>query len=82
MKKLLVLIILFTVVDKIESQTWINNGATWHYNYTAMGSTGFYKISYEKDTLIEDKKCEKLITLKYIFGINPNNELVLKMIDR
>ena len=40
------------------SQTFAPVGATWHYNYTEQGDTGFVKIESTHDTTILGKPCQ------------------------
>ena len=69
MKK--ILFVLFLSISTIaNSQVWISKDAVWHYDWSAIGSGGFIKIEYEKDTLINNKMCNKLVPITYVFGSN------------
>ena len=39
-----------------QGQTWIDTGATWHYEWSYL-FPAFDKIEYVGDTLIQDKDC-------------------------
>lgn len=68
--KLLVLVLLlFSISAKLVSQnTWFEKDAIWHYDYYSFWEgTGFEKITYSKDTIIQSKVCQKLIReVKYV----------------
>jgi hypothetical protein len=54
----------------LKSQIWIKPNAVWHYNYlepSSFSSFGFLKVEYLKDTLINAKNCQMLVTSKYQF---------------
>jgi len=65
MKKLASLL-LFLISISVQSQIWIDNGATWHYDWSGT-LPGFDKIEYVGDTIIQDKTCQKLLISSYMF---------------
>ncbi|MGB3946377.1 MAG: hypothetical protein WBM13_00210 [Bacteroidia bacterium] len=56
----------------LKAQTWCPAGATWHYEYNDIWSTGYYKIEYKNDTIIAGFSCRKMsktfYTYNYIFN--------------
>lgn len=59
------------------SQVWIDQGATWHYDYWGVAEEGFYKMENVGDTLIEGHLCQQIETKRYIFGMTgPNSGIV------
>lgn len=76
MKKVFIIIFLsFTFIA--NSQVWISKGAVWHYEWSGVGSGGFERIEYVKDTLIDNKLCNKLVPINYQFVATQNHEIVL-----
>lgn len=80
MKHLYIVLFLFTSTIS-NSQVWIQKGAVWHYAWSGVGSGGFIKIEYQKDTLINSKVCKKLLPLDYEFIANQYDQTVLLGID-
>ena len=75
MRKVLIIFFLsFSFVA--NSQVWINKGAIWHYEWSNVGFGGFERIEYVKDTLIENRLCNKLVPINYQFTTNQNHEIV------
>lgn len=58
-------------------QVWIDPGAVWHYDYWTIGSGGFLKMEYEKDTMIQGRTCQKIITHVYTFGMDQWGKIFL-----
>ncbi len=77
MKKLILIVCLAFFSYNSISQVWIEPGAEWHYDYWTVGSVGFIKYEYVKDTLIEGHSCQKIIGESYEFCHNQYNEIVL-----
>lgn len=63
------LTLLFSLLFSLPlfSQTWIGQGAEWHYYYTAIDGEGFIKINYTKDTVIQNQSCQMLEVEKHSF---------------
>ncbi len=76
-KKAILILTLISFPFIGTSQTWIETGATWHYNWSNISSGGFEKIEYIKDTLIDNKLCNKLTPVNYHFVYDQNNILHL-----
>ncbi|MBW6491335.1 MAG: T9SS type A sorting domain-containing protein [Lentimicrobium sp.] len=66
MKKLASLLI-FLIAFSAQGQIWIDNGATWHYDWSGT-LPGFDRIEYVGDTIIHDKTCQKLQISSYMFA--------------
>jgi hypothetical protein len=74
------MILTFGISFNVSSQVWIQPGAVWHYETISLGSVGFIKVEYEKDTIIANKLCNKLKAVNYVFGIlDPNGTFGLAM---
>jgi hypothetical protein len=58
------------------SPVWIRKGAVWHYDWWVPASGGFEKIEYVKDTLIDNKLCNKLVATAYEFTMNQNRDII------
>lgn len=69
----LVLIILPLLAN---SQTWIQKGSIWHYDYWNLGEVGFYKLNYDRDTMIEGHNCQIITDTIYKFYGSPNNTVI------
>lgn len=63
MKKIILFFALLLSIT-VKSQTWCAPGATWYYGYTIWQVTGFYKISYTGDTIINSNSCKILSKTK------------------
>jgi len=78
--KYLLMVLVIAISLNVSSQVWIKPGAVWHYGTMGMSYVGFIKAEYEKDTLIENKLCNKLTAINYVFGIiNPDGEFGLAL---
>ncbi len=75
MKKAIIILFFFFPFIA-NSQVWISNGAIWHYEWSGVGYGGFERIEYAKDTLIDNKLCNKLVPINYQFTYNQNHEIV------
>ena len=51
------------------AQTWVENNATWHYDYWNLSQGGFYKISHVGDTVITGQTCKRFDIEKHQFFI-------------
>ncbi len=81
MKRIFVLFILTSLtIVSIYGQNWVKNDAVWHYDYYVTGS-GFYKIEIGTDTIIQNKNCQKYLTKKYVFYLQPAGMYLLSAID-
>ena len=72
----LIIILILSFSFSIKSQVWINKDAIWHYEWSGIKGGGFVKIEYEKDTLINGKLCNKLVSIEYDFITNQKNEII------
>lgn len=53
--------LLIVVVDATAQITWIEKGATWHYDYTSFWEgKGYEKLAYGTDTVIQGRLCNKI----------------------
>jgi hypothetical protein len=69
MKRILVFLFCLLFLSSGAQQAWISKNAVWHYGYQNMGYSGFYKIEYEKDTLIFGRLCQALHERDYKYSI-------------
>ena len=70
MQKFVFLILLISLNKIADSQTWIDSNATWHYNLeelSGLGIQGFYKYTYNEDTIIDGINCQKIACKVYEF---------------
>lgn len=58
------LLLLFSAT--IQGQIWIDQGATWHYEWSGI-LPAFDKIEYVGDTVIQQKNCQVLEVTRYVF---------------
>ena len=70
MKKIGILIFFCSLLITSNGQTWIDEGAEWHFNYFGLSYAGFIKVKYTKDTIIEGRSCQKLEQFQYRFTGN------------
>jgi hypothetical protein len=70
---LLIVSLLFSLNS--NSQSWVEDDAVWHYDYSITGS-GFYKIELGNDTVISGKNCQKYLTKQYQFFPQPGGVFV------
>ena len=61
----LVLILFFSIQS--NAQVWIDNNATWYYDWSSIGFGGFEEISYTQDTLIDGVLCQKIEAAQHEF---------------
>ena len=68
-----VILFSFTLMSLcINAQVWVDSGSIWHYDYSNLSTGGYVKYVYEKDTLIQNKLCQKISksTMNFYFDIN------------
>lgn len=65
------IVLLFIGVVTLTSQTtWFEKDATWHYRFNSTWEgSGYEKIVYVSDTLIEGKLCKKLLRDVYFVSV-------------
>ncbi len=77
MKKIhFLLLVLFTIHTTANSQSWIQKGSTWHYDFWNLGTVGFYKLNYDKDTVIQGHNCQIITDSIYLFYYYQNNNVI------
>ena len=59
----------------VNAQTWIDEGATWHYEWNETFAGGVIKIEYQKDTVINGLSCEKLVGTEYSLVLTGSNTM-------
>lgn len=69
---LITIFTLFTVLKVVSQSEWAPVGATWYYGFSSWMTTGYYKISYIGDTMINTVSCK--IMEKKIFQYSPLSE--------
>ncbi len=65
MKKLFTIIIVLISLG-LQAQVWIDQGATWHYDWSGT-LPAFNKVEYMGDTVINNKNCQQLEVTSYMF---------------
>lgn len=68
MKRLVLSFLLFLYGISCSSQVWIDQGASWHYDYWTIGWYGQFNSTYTQDTTINGIQCQKIETERYSFG--------------
>ncbi len=64
MKKLFTLLFTFAFLS-LSAQSWINKNAVWHYDFWYVGGSGFYRMEYNMDTIIQGHLCQKIEEIEY-----------------
>ncbi len=68
LKKLIKLLFFILIVNVAQSQTvWAPDGAVWYYDYVNYIGTGYTKLEYSRDTVINDINCKILEKTRYFF---------------
>jgi hypothetical protein len=78
MKKSLLFIFALISLSSLAQSNWIHGNAVWHYKYFnfSMPGSGYIKVWDDGDTLIQNKVCTKLKSVKHAFEpINAQWEL-------
>ena len=60
MKKVLFILLISTLANAQNNFRWADSAAVWHHSYTGGGPPGYQKSSYVKDTVINNKFCQKI----------------------
>jgi len=60
MKTFLLSLLLIISSSLIQAQVWAPSGATWHYDWASMWYSGYVKIHYTGDTVVDGKSCKIL----------------------
>jgi hypothetical protein len=62
MKKLILLLITFYLVEAKAQNNfqWADSGAVWHHTYNGLTGLGYQKMTYQKDTVINNQPCQKI----------------------
>lgn len=71
MLKSLLYLILFFNSSITFSQTWMDSGAKWTFDYWNVGEYGTYRSEYLSDSIFEGKNCQMIKQTKYAYG-GPN----------
>jgi hypothetical protein len=71
---LLFFFLLFSRNDfKAQAPIWIQNNAVWHYDFeNNLGNSGFLKIRYIGDTIMNGQTAQILTTTRYLFMSDQN----------
>ena len=69
-KNLALVLLTLTFSTYAECQVWIDNGATWHYDFWNVATEGFYEYKYTGDTLIDSHECQKIVGSRYAYGLS------------
>lgn len=80
MKKIIILSFIITTAfgTKAQTNTWISQGATWFFTWSAASLGGNMKIEYTHDTIVFGKTCQILQTTRYMYGMpGPGLPIVL-----
>jgi hypothetical protein len=63
MKKIIIFLFAFYFID-VKAQNnfeWADSGAVWHHTYNGLTGLGYQKMTYQKDTIINNQLCQKII---------------------
>ena len=60
MKNLFALFILSLSINGFSQSVWVDQNATWHYDYWNITEQGFYRIEYNQDTLLGGENCQMI----------------------
>jgi hypothetical protein len=72
MKKIYLLLLLFTSPLITQAQPYFNNGAKWLYNFYPSDSTDYIQIEKVGETWMAGKYCDELKFSQYYFPQGPN----------
>jgi len=67
MKTLLLSLLLYFASSLTMAQVWAPSGATWHYDWAAMWYSGYVKIKYIGDTIVDGKSSKILIKERFTY---------------
>lgn len=68
MKKAILALLLFLSLQSRAQQQWIAQGSVWHYSNWNIMESGLYELSYNTDTIIEGKTCQKIESKQWYFN--------------
>lgn len=60
MKGLILLLFSLFCFQNLKCQDWCHQGSVWTYNFYTFGSSGYFRYSYQKDTIIHSIPCNKI----------------------
>jgi hypothetical protein len=66
MKKLLYLLLLSNISTAQNAFKWADSAAVWHLSSGSMLGLGYQKMVYEKDSIINNKHCQKISRMSQI----------------
>ncbi|UKN00596.1 T9SS type A sorting domain-containing protein [Paracrocinitomix mangrovi] len=68
--------LLFTI--NTQAQTWIDQNAIWHYEYTGVAEWGYFTYEYVQDTMVGGQLCQEIVHKKHTFMLSapPNSQTV------
>ncbi|NOQ73368.1 MAG: T9SS type A sorting domain-containing protein [Crocinitomix sp.] len=67
MHKIILFFVLSFSFQSTYSQVWVDNGATWHYEFWQPFMSGYVEMNYDRDTTIDGISCQVIETTQYKF---------------
>ncbi len=67
MKRTITTLLFLMMVCVVEGQFWAPAGATWYFSINNSMSTGYMKVEYVSDTLVQGKICKALERTQYVY---------------
>lgn len=55
------------------SQFWVEENATWHYDFWNIGTSGFYKVNHTGEVTLGSEVCQEYVVDSYSFYYYPFN---------
>ncbi|MFO7721834.1 MAG: T9SS type A sorting domain-containing protein [Bacteroidales bacterium] len=77
MKRMVYVFVFLLIGFSGTGQVWVDSGAVWHLDFWTVGWGGFWKMEYEKDTMFQDRLCQKIATHEYLFTKNMQGQTFL-----
>lgn len=62
------LVILVLVSVQVYAQSWCPTGSTWHYSYSSMFESGFVRLEYNGDSLVDGVIAQKINRQRHTFN--------------
>ena len=81
MRYSLITLFLLLYLQPAQAQVWIDNGATWHYQFWAPHTEGHIVLNYDRDTLIDGIDCQIIEGEQHLFLMDETGALVNEQIN-
>lgn len=74
--RVLITLLITTTSLSGTAQSWVADGAVWHYNFWNVAVEGYYEYEYTHDTLIDGQNCQVIQGNRYQFYNPGEPELI------